>query len=139
MVNLTLEKPPTTLGENQFESSSLFLENAFYRENFQQINFSKNRNFQQAKLICFQPKRQSEKCCKSCTDRTDVRTVRMYGSTDRTDCTDCTDGRTDLYGQPSEKVQKIVSSILVLKNNFFHYFAHKNCLFLLVLYAVRIC
>ena len=29
LVNMTLEKPPTTLGENQFESSSLFLENAF--------------------------------------------------------------------------------------------------------------
>ena len=28
-VNVTLEKPPTTLGENQFESFSLFLENAF--------------------------------------------------------------------------------------------------------------
>ena len=29
LVNVTLENPPTTLGENQFESSSLFLENAF--------------------------------------------------------------------------------------------------------------
>jgi len=29
LVNLTLEKPPTTLGENQFESSSLFLKIAF--------------------------------------------------------------------------------------------------------------
>ena len=25
LVNVTLEKPPTTLGENQFENSSLFL------------------------------------------------------------------------------------------------------------------
>ena len=39
LVNLTLEKPPTTLGENQFESSFLFLENAFYSEiNIQQKN-----------------------------------------------------------------------------------------------------
>ena len=29
LVNVTMEKPPTTLGENQFESSSLFLKNAF--------------------------------------------------------------------------------------------------------------
>ena len=34
LVNLTLEKPPTTLGENQFESSSLFLKIAFYSEKF---------------------------------------------------------------------------------------------------------
>ena len=38
LVNVTLEKPPTTLGENQFESSSLFLKNVF----LQQENFSKN-------------------------------------------------------------------------------------------------
>src|ERR1700733_3059735 len=37
LVNVTLEKPPTTLGENQFESSSLFLKNVF----LQQENFSK--------------------------------------------------------------------------------------------------
>ena len=29
LVKLTLEKPLTTLGENQFESSSLFLEKVF--------------------------------------------------------------------------------------------------------------
>lgn len=34
MVNVTLEKPHTTLGENQFESSSLFLKIAFYSEKF---------------------------------------------------------------------------------------------------------
>ena len=38
LVNVTLEKPPTTLGENQYESSSLFLKKAF----LQQENFSKN-------------------------------------------------------------------------------------------------
>jgi len=31
---VTLEKPPTTLGENQFESSSLFLKIAFYSEKY---------------------------------------------------------------------------------------------------------
>ena len=41
---MTLEKPPTTLGENQFESSFLFLENAFterwnIQKKFQQINY----------------------------------------------------------------------------------------------------
>ena len=41
---MTLEEPPTTLGENQFESSSLFLENAFtekwnIQEKFQQIKY----------------------------------------------------------------------------------------------------
>ena len=43
LVNVTLEKPPTTLGENQFESSFLFLKNAFYSERNiqknQQVNF----------------------------------------------------------------------------------------------------
>src|SRR6202020_1112788 len=38
LVNVALEKPPTTLGENQFESSSLFLKNVL----LQQENFSKN-------------------------------------------------------------------------------------------------
>ena len=43
LVNMTLEKPPTTLGENQFESSFLFLENAFYSErNIQQKNQQAN-------------------------------------------------------------------------------------------------
>ena len=55
LVNVTLEKPPTTLGENQFESSSLFLENVF----LQQENFSKklqqNNFFSASKLIRFQP------------------------------------------------------------------------------------
>ena len=37
LVNVTLEKPPTTLGENQFESSSLFLK----KENIQQKSASK--------------------------------------------------------------------------------------------------
>ena len=33
LVNVTLEKPPTTLGENQLESSSLFLKKKpFYSE-----------------------------------------------------------------------------------------------------------
>ena len=35
---MTLEKPPTTLGENQFESSFLFLENAFYSEKYSAKN-----------------------------------------------------------------------------------------------------
>lgn len=43
LVKVTLEKPPTTLGENQFESSFLFLKNAFYSERNiqknQQVNF----------------------------------------------------------------------------------------------------
>jgi hypothetical protein len=55
LVNVTLEKPPTTLGENQFESSSLFLKNVF----LQQENFSKNYSkiifFQQANLSVFSP------------------------------------------------------------------------------------
>ena len=55
LVNVTLEKPPTTLGENQFESSSLFLKNVF----LQQENFSKklqqNVFFSASKLIRFQP------------------------------------------------------------------------------------
>ena len=55
LVNVTLEKPPTTLGENQFESSSLFLKNVF----LQQENFSKklqqNNFFSASKLIRFQP------------------------------------------------------------------------------------
>ena len=38
---MTLEKPPTTLGENQFESSPLFLINSLYRE------IEKYRKFQQ--------------------------------------------------------------------------------------------
>ena len=42
LVNVTLEKPPTTLGENQFESSSLFLKNVFYsKRNIQQKSASK--------------------------------------------------------------------------------------------------
>ena len=57
LVNVTLEKPPTTLGENQFESSSLFLKNVF----LQQENFSKNYSkiifFSASKLIRFQPNR----------------------------------------------------------------------------------
>ena len=39
LVKVTLEKPPTTLGENQFESSFLFLKNAFYSER----NIQKNQ------------------------------------------------------------------------------------------------
>ena len=45
---MTLEKPPTTLGENQFESS-LFLENAFYSERNIQRKISK----QTLQLISF--------------------------------------------------------------------------------------
>ena len=42
LVNVTLEKPPTTLGEKQFESSSLFLKNVFLQqENIQQKSASK--------------------------------------------------------------------------------------------------
>ena len=43
LVKVTLEKPPTNLGENQFESSFLFLKNTFYSERNiqknQQVNF----------------------------------------------------------------------------------------------------
>jgi len=72
LVKVTLEKPPTTLGENQFESSFLFLENAFYSErNIQQKKISKQtfttylifrasqptgKNLQTAKL-------NNNKCC----------------------------------------------------------------------------
>ena len=45
---------------------------------------AKQKFFQQAKIICFQPKRQSENCCKSCTDRTDLRTVRTVRTAVRT-------------------------------------------------------
>ena len=48
LVNVTLEKPPTTLGENQFESSSLFLKKPFYSKKI----LSKN---QQANLSVFSP------------------------------------------------------------------------------------
>ena len=42
LVNMTMEKPPTTLGENQFESS-LFLEKMLFtvREIFSKIKISK--------------------------------------------------------------------------------------------------
>ena len=41
LVSVTLEKPPTTLGENQFESSYLFLKNVFLQqENIQQKSAS---------------------------------------------------------------------------------------------------
>ena len=39
---MTLEKPPTTLGENQFESSSLFLKISFYSEKFSAKNQQTN-------------------------------------------------------------------------------------------------
>ena len=62
LVNVTLEKPPTTLGENQFESSSLFMKNVF----LQQENFSKklqqNDFFQQANLSVFSPTDHLETC-----------------------------------------------------------------------------
>ena len=62
LVNVTLEKPPTTLGENQFESSSLFLKNVF----LQQENFSEklqqNDFFQQANLSVFSPMDHLETC-----------------------------------------------------------------------------
>ena len=78
LVNVTLEKPPTTLGENQFESSSLFLKNVF----LQQENFSKNYSkiifffskqtypfsAQQTtwKLLSFQQKNQLFSACSCC-------------------------------------------------------------------------
>lgn len=59
LVNVTLEKPPTTLGENQFESSSLFLKNVFLQqENFSKIIFF----FQQANLSVFSPTDHLETC-----------------------------------------------------------------------------
>src|ERR1700722_13094037 len=64
LVNVTLEKPPTTLGENQFESSSLFLKNVF----LQQENFSKNFSkiiFSASKLIRFQLNRPPGNACLS--------------------------------------------------------------------------
>ena len=42
LVNVTLEKPPTTLGENQFESSFLFLKMLFTVRNIQQKNQQAN-------------------------------------------------------------------------------------------------
>ena len=44
---MALEKPPSTLGEDQFESSSLFLENAFLQwEILVKINKNQQINFQ---------------------------------------------------------------------------------------------
>ena len=54
LVNVTLEKPPTTLGENQFESSSLFLKIVFYSKKISAKNYSK-MIFSASKLIRFQP------------------------------------------------------------------------------------
>ena len=72
---MTLEKPPTTLGENQFESSSLFLENAFYREKIFQQKLAKQKFFQQANLSVFQLTDNLENRCTSCTDVRIVRAV----------------------------------------------------------------
>ncbi len=67
LVNLTLEKPPTTLGENQFESSSLFLKIAFLQwELFSKKSASKfttyllSRASQQSGNYS---KQDSNKCC----------------------------------------------------------------------------
>ena len=71
LVNVTLEKPPTTLGENQFESSSLFMENAFYSEKiFSKTNFSSKQTYQFSAL---------QRIWKFVVRV--VRTVRMYGQT----------------------------------------------------------
>ena len=126
---MTLEKPPTTLGENQFESSSLFLENAFYREKIFSAKNQQNRNFSSKQnLSVFSPNDNLKNAVRA------VRTVQMYGCTDRTDCTD---GRTDLYGQPSEKVQKIASSIFVLKINFSTVLLTKTAFFCLFFMLFR--
>ena len=67
LVNLTLEKPPTTLGENQFESSSLFLKIVFLQwELFSKKSASKfttyllSRASQQSGNYS---KQDSNKCC----------------------------------------------------------------------------
>jgi len=63
LVNVTLEKPPTTLGENQFESSSLFLKKSFLQqENIQQKLKQNNFFFQQANLSVFSPTDHLETC-----------------------------------------------------------------------------
>lgn len=65
LVNVTLEKPPTTLGEKQFESSSLFLKNFF----LQQENFSKKlqeNNFFSKQTYPFSAQRTTWKCLSFC-------------------------------------------------------------------------
>ena len=63
---MTLEKPPTTLGENQFESSFLFLENAFYSERNIQQKISK----QTLQLISFSVlNHRLEKCANNKTEQ----------------------------------------------------------------------
>jgi len=50
---VTLEKPTTTLGENQFESSFLFLENAFYSErNIQQKKNQQANFYNLSRFLC---------------------------------------------------------------------------------------
>ena len=69
---MTLEKPPTTLGENQFESSFLFLENAFYSERNIQQKFSK----QTLQLISFSVLNHRLGKCANGKNRTAINVVR---------------------------------------------------------------
>ena len=70
---MTLEKPPTTLGENQFESSFLFLENVFYNDrNIQQKKISK----QTLQLISFSVFNHRLGKCANSKNRTSINVVR---------------------------------------------------------------